>query len=269
MSQYSYGVQQSGITYPPPIGYPLGTNLAFKLCTRLGIPILAAVSRRDWMGSSNIPQSGPAIAASNHLSYADAFFLAQFLYLNGRAPRFIGKKSVFEIPIIGKILYAAGQIPVDRETGDARAALDQAVVALEAGHLIALYPEGTLTRDENLWPMVGKTGVARLAILTRAPVIPIAAWGTQSVLPRYGKWVHLWPRSKVTYVAGSPLDLSPWYGRVEDPLALIEATAFVMKALTKMLEEIRQESAPDIPLDPRAVGLPRTGNYKKRRAKKE
>ena len=268
MSQYSYGVQQSGITYPPPTGNPLGTNLAFKICTRIGIPLLAAVSKRDWSGGSHIPQSGPAIAASNHLSYADAFFLAQFLYLNGRAPRFIGKKSVFEIPIIGKILYGAGQIPVDRETGDAKQALDAAVLALEAGHLIAIYPEGTLTRDEKLWPMVGKTGVARLAILTQAPVIPVAAWGTERVLPRYGKWVHLWPRRKVTYRAGAPLDLSPWYGRVEDPLALIEATAFVMKALTEMLEEIRHESAPDIPLDPRAVGLSRTGNFKKKRAKK-
>ena len=254
--------------YPPPTGYPLGTNFAFKLCTRIGVPILNSISKRDWSGTSNIPKSGPAIAVSNHLSYADALFFAQFLFLNGRAPRFIGKKSLFEIPLIGKILYAAGQIPVDRESGDARQALDHAVAALRAGHLIAIYPEGTLTRDENLWPMVGKTGVARLAILTQAPVIPVVAWGTQKILPRYGKRVHLWPRIRVTYRAGTPLDLSQWYGKAEDPQALIDATAFVMQALTAILEDIRGTKAPENPLDPRAAGLPRTGNFTRAAKKK-
>lgn len=233
------------------------------MCTRIGIPILSALTKRDWQGQSNIPQTGPAIVISNHMSYADVFFLAQFLYVNGRAPRFIGKRSVFNVPLIGRILHAAGQIPVDRESAQAGRALDSAIAAIGAGHVIGIYPEGTLTRDEGLWPMVAKTGAVRLAIITQAPVIPVAAWGPQKVLPRYSKRVRLWPRTKVTMRAGEALDLSPWYGKEEDQQALIEATAFIMKALTKMLEEIRGESAPQVPLDSRAAGLPRTGNFKK------
>ena len=252
-----------GITYPPPLGNPLGTNRAFDVCARICMPILSALSKRDWQGSENIPRTGPAIVVSNHMSYADVLFLAQFLYLNGRAPRFIGKRSVFNLPVIGRILHAAEQIPVDRETAQAGRALDSAIAALRVGHLIGIYPEGTLTRDENLWPMVAKTGAARLAILTQTSVIPVAAWGPQKVLPRYSKRVHFWPRTTVTFHAGTALDLSPWYGKAEDQPALIEATAFIMKALTKMLEEIRGENAPPIPLDSRAAGLPRTGNFKK------
>ncbi|MEI9906968.1 MAG: lysophospholipid acyltransferase family protein [Actinomycetota bacterium] len=76
-----------------------------------------AISKRDWHGADNIPKTGPAIVASNHLSYSDVLFFAQFLYLNGRAPRYIGKRSVFDAPIIGRIITAAEQIPVDRQTG--------------------------------------------------------------------------------------------------------------------------------------------------------
>jgi 1-acyl-sn-glycerol-3-phosphate acyltransferase len=258
-------VEASGIKYSPPSGYPLGTNRAYKVCARILIPILNAVSKTDWKGAENIPATGPAIVASNHVSYADVLFLTQFLYLNGRAPRYIGKKSLFEIPIVGRILYAAEQIPVDRESQDASKALDHAVACLMAGHIVGVYPEGTLTRDENLWPMAAKTGIARLAILTQAPVIPIAAWGPQKVLPPYSKRLHFWPRTKVIYRAGPPIDLSPWYGKIDDQQALSEATAEVMKTLTTMLEEIRGESAPEIPFDPRQSDLPRTGNFKKRK----
>ena len=258
-------MESSGIKYSPPSGYPLGTNRAYQICAKILIPILNAVSKTDWKGAENIPASGPVIVASNHISYADVLFLTQFLYLNGRAPRYIGKKSLFEIPIIGRILYAAEQIPVDRESRDASKALDHAVACLMSGHVVGVYPEGTLTRDENLWPMAGKTGIARLAILTQTPVIPIAAWGPQEVLPPYSKRLHIWPRTKVIYRAGPPVDLSRWYGQIDDQQALSEATAEVMKTLTIMLEEIRGEDAPQIPFDPRQSDLPRTGNFKKRK----
>lgn len=219
------------------------------------------------MSADYVPSKGPAIVVSNHITYGDVLFLTQFLFLNGRAPRYIGKKSLFEIPILGRILYAAGQIPVDRESQDASRALDHAVASLMAGHLVGVYPEGTLTRDPNLWPMVGKTGVARLAILTQAPVIPIAVWGPQRVLPPYSKHLHLWPRTKIIIRGGPPIDLSPWYGKLGDPQALVEATALVMKTLTVMLEEIRGEKAPEHPFDPHESDLPRTGNFKKAKKK--
>lgn len=258
-------MQASEVRYSPPSGYPLGTNRAFTVCARILIPILDAISKRDWEGAGNIPSSGSAIVASNHISYSDVLFLSQFLFVNGRAPRYIGKKSLFEIPLIGRILYAAEQIPVDRESGDASKALDHAIASLKAGHLVGVYPEGTLTRDENLWPMVGKTGIARLAIITQTPIIPLVAWGPHKVLPPYSKKAHLWPRTKIIFRAGSPIDLSPWYGRFEDQEALVEATAHVMKTLTTMLEEIRGEKAPEFPFDPHQSDLPRTGNFKKRK----
>lgn len=265
LNQYANGVQEREITYAPPSGFPLGTNRAFTICARILIPILNSIGKPQWEGVENIPSSGPAIVASNHMSYVDVLFLSQFLFQHGRAPRYIGKKSLFEIPIIGGILYAAEQIPVDRESQDAGKALDHAIASLKVGHLIGVYPEGTLTRDENLWPMVAKTGVARLAIITQTPVIPVVAWGTQRVLPPYSKKLHLWPRTKIIFRAGAPINLSAWYGNFEDQEALVEATAHVMKILTTMLEEIRGEKAPEFPFDPHKSDLPRTGNFKKRK----
>jgi 1-acyl-sn-glycerol-3-phosphate acyltransferase len=254
------------VTYSPPSGYPLGTNRAFTVCARIVIPILDSISKRDWQGAENIPKSGPAIIASNHISYADVLFLSQFLFINGRAPRYIGKKSLFDIPLIGRILYAAEQIPVERESGDASNALDHAIASLKVGHLIGVYPEGTLTRDGNLWPMVAKTGLVRLAIITQTPVIPVAAWGPQKILPPYSKKPHLWPRTKITIRAGEAIDLSAWYGKFDDQDALVEATAHVMKTLTAMLEEIRGEKAPEFAFDLHQSDLPRTGNFKKRKS---
>lgn len=263
-------MRASGTTYPSPTGYPLGTNRAFRFCTKIGIPILNAITEHDWQGVENIPQVGPVIIASNHISYSDVFFLTHFLYQNGRAPRYLGKESLFRTPIIGRIILAAGQIPVDRESKDAHKALNQAIACLNAGHLVGIYPEGTLTRDENLWPMVAKTGIARLAIITKAPVIPVAAWGPQQVLSPYSKRIHLWPRTQVSYYAGPPVDLSAWYGQENDPQAMEQATALIMKTLTTMLEKMRGEQAPLLPFDPHASDLPKTGNFKKaKRAEKK
>ena len=256
------------VSYEPPQGYPLGTNTAFKVCSKILIPIINTFTKRDWKGAENIPRTGPVIVASNHLSYFDVLVFAQFLYRNGRAPRFLGKASVFRIPVIGKILLAAGQVPVERESAQAGKAIDHARAILEAGHMLGVYPEGTLTRDPNLWPMVAKTGLARLALITKAPVIPIAQWGSQKVLPTYSKRVHLFPRKTIIMRAGRPVDLSPWYGREDDPSALVEATAKVMREITTLLEEIRGEKRTDVIFDPHESELPRTGNFKKEKKAK-
>jgi 1-acyl-sn-glycerol-3-phosphate acyltransferase len=258
-------MESAQITYAPPTGKPLGTNPTFSFCAKIVIPILNAITKRTWQGTENIPKSGPAIIISNHMSYADVLFFAQFLFKNGRAPRFIGKRSVFNVPIIGRILLAAGQIPVDRESTHASKALDHAVAALKAGHLIGIYPEGTLTRDEKLWPMVAKTGAARLAIITQLPIVPVAAWGIADVLQPYSKMPRIWKRSKITLRAGTAIDMSPWYGRQDDPAALAEATAHIMGELTSMLEDIRSERRPAQIFDPHTSDLPRTGNFKKKR----
>jgi 1-acyl-sn-glycerol-3-phosphate acyltransferase len=247
----------------PPGGYPLGVNRTFRICASILIPIMKLIARYDYREGSKIPKTGPVIVASNHLSYMDALAFAFFLFANGRAPRFLGKVQVFRVPIIGKILLAAGQIPVERESKEARVALTYALQLLEMGHQVAVYPEGTLTRDEDCWPMVAKTGVARLAVISKAPVYPAAQWGTQAVLAPYSKKFKLLPRARVTYRVGEPVDLSPWYGKEEDPVAMAEATAAIMKAITDLLEEIRGQKRPATIFDPHTSELPRTGNFRK------
>lgn len=255
------------VSYAPPQGKPLGTNFAFKLGTKILIPIFRLVMKRDWQGVENIPKSGRAIVASNHLSYLDVLVLTDLLFTNGRAPRYLGKAGVFRVPIIGRIILAAGQIPVERESSDARKAVDHAKILLEKGHLLGVYPEGTLTRDEDLWPMAAKTGCARLALATDTPVIPIAQWGSQKILPRYTNRIYLFPRKTIQMRVGKPIDLSAWKGKHEDPQALIEATAEIMRAITMMLEQMRGQSRPAVIFDPHTSPLPKTGNFVKSKKK--
>ena len=256
---------QFKVSYAPPSGYPLGTNRAFKFGAGVLIPIFNVVMKRDWKGAENIPATGRVIVASNHMSYLDVLVFTHFLFRNGRAPRYLGKSGVFKVPVIGKILLAAGQVPVERETSDAKKAVDHAKILLEKGHMLGVYPEGTLTRDPLLWPMVAKTGCARLALATDTPVIPIAQWGSQLIVPNYTKKLSLFPRKTIIIRAGKPVDLSRWKGKAEDPQALIEATSQIMRAITVLLEEIRGEKRPEVIFDPHTSDLPRTGNFKKKR----
>lgn len=251
------------ISYLPPSGKPLGTTNWYKFGALVLRPLLKLISKRDWRGAENLPKTGGAIVVCNHISYLDPLTFTHFLYDNGRAPRYLGKASLFKIPIVGRVLLGAGQIPVERESAVASHSLQHAIAFLKSGHLLGVYPEGTLTRDQNYWPMRAKTGIARLAILTKAPVIPCAQWGAQRILPAYSKKIKLIPRAKVQVTAGKPLEFSKWYGRAEDPIALEEATAYVMRAITDLLEQLRGEKAPAEIFDPRKSQLPRTGNYKK------
>ncbi len=253
------------VSYAPPTGYPLGTNRTYKFGAGILIPIISLITKRTWTGAENIPKSGAAIIASNHLSYFDVLNLTHFLFKNGRAPRYLGKVGVFKVPIIGRIILAAGQVPVERETPNAGKAVDHAMRLLQTGHLLGVYPEGTLTRDLGHWPMVAKTGLARLALSTNTPVIPVAQWGSQVLMPTYSKKLKLFPRTQITIVAGKPVDLSPWQGKADDPQALIEATAKVMLEITKLLEEIRGQKRPEVIFDPHTSELPRIGNFKKKR----
>jgi 1-acyl-sn-glycerol-3-phosphate acyltransferase len=201
----------------------------------------------------------------NHISYMDPLVFTHFIFDNGRAPRYLGKESVFRVPFVGRVLRGAGQIPVHRETDSAKEALLIAVEALKAGEVIGIYPEATITRDPGIWPMAGKTGAARLALMSGAPVIPCAQWGAQLLLAPYSKRFHLFPRKLVHVHAGPPIDLSQWQGKFEDQQALLEVTNKIIATITSMLAEIRQETPPATPFDWRNSGLPRTGNFKKDR----
>lgn len=207
-------------------------------------PLLFAMTRPRWSGVENLPRDVGFVAAVNHVTMVDPVTTAHFLYDNGFAGRVLAKESLFRIPVFGAVLRSTGMVPVHRGTSRATDSLRGAVSALRAGECVVVFPEGTLTREPDMWPMAGKTGVARLALETRAPVVPVAQWGTHRLLARYGKLLRPIPRKPVTVVAGPAVDLSDLYERPQDAATLREATERVMDAITALLEEVRGERAP-------------------------
>ncbi|MFV0635055.1 lysophospholipid acyltransferase family protein [Demequina sp.] len=226
----------------------------FRAAAVLIKPVLLATTRREWSGMENFPDDRGFIAVSNHMTYADPFTLAHFLYDNGYAPHFMAKASLFDVPVVGRGLRGLDQVPVHRGSAKARDAVDAAVELLARGDSIAVFPEGTLTRDPDLWPMLARTGAARMALEHDVPVIPIAQWGAQQLLAPYSKKVDLFPRKTVKVVAGPPVDLEEFRGRPLDIEVLRSATDRIMANLTSMLEDIRGEQAPSQPWDMRREG---------------
>lgn len=226
---------------------------------RLGIcimkPATTAFTRRQVVGEVHVPDGG-IIVAANHISNADPAVLCDFvLFEMHRAPRFLAKSEMFRgNGVVARIMRGAGQIPVDRHASDAARALDAAVAALAAGETVALYPEGTVTRDPDKWPMRGRTGVARLALLSGAPVVPVAQWGAQEIHDTYraSGW-HLLPRTLVRFRVGPPVDLDAFRGVEPTAEVLEQATEAVMRAISTELEVLRGQTAPAQRHDPRGA----------------
>ena len=216
--------------------------------------VLQPLSRRDWSGQENLPASGGVIVVANHISNADPLALGQFLAYSGRWPRFLAKSSLFGVPGFGRLLRRVGQIPVERGSSRSVDALAAARVALEQGRAVVVYPEGTITREPDLWPMRGRTGAARLALATSFPVVPVAQWGAEEFLhgPTLGV-PRVWARPTLRLKVGPPVELDDLRGRRADAALLAEATERIMAALTSLLEELRGETAPAARFDPRAV----------------
>ncbi|HEX6523966.1 MAG TPA: lysophospholipid acyltransferase family protein [Streptosporangiaceae bacterium] len=220
-------------------------------------PLLSSLIKNDWSGLENIPKSGGVILAPNHLSYVDWGVDGLLTHIAGRYPVFLIKDSAFKVKFIGHFLHKAGQLPVYRGRADAALVLKDAQQALERDACVIIYPEATATRDPELWPMVAKTGVARLALMTGAPVIPIAHWGTQHVLP-YGskkpKFFERGLRRKTVHtIVGPAVDLSPWAGRPITASNLRDATAAITREVTRLVGELRGEQPPAVPYDPAAA----------------
>jgi 1-acyl-sn-glycerol-3-phosphate acyltransferase len=151
--------------------------------------------------------------------------------------------------VIGTLLRSAGQIPVARFSSDAHTALDAARADLDAGNVIVIYPEGSVTRDPDWWPMQARTGVARLALTTDAVVLPVAQWGPQRVHDYHRKKFHLRLRVPADYLVGEPVDLSAERARIREgaPLSAAlsrETTDLIMTRVRDQLAELRQEPAP-------------------------
>ncbi|MFL6054963.1 MAG: lysophospholipid acyltransferase family protein [Actinoallomurus sp.] len=216
-------------------------------------PLLFTLLKRDWRGRDNVPRKGGVIIAANHLSWSDPLALAHFIYKAGRFPVYLAKSGLFKAPVIGRIIRRTGQIPVYRERSDAALALRDADKGLRAGECVIFYPEGTCTRDPDLWPMSGKTGAARMALTTGVPVIPVAHWGAQELWPYGTKRFRPFPRKTMHVIAGPPVDLSKYEGRPLDTETLNAATADIMRAIAGLLAQLRGEPAPEELYDHRAA----------------
>ncbi|HWB66951.1 MAG TPA: lysophospholipid acyltransferase family protein [Mycobacteriales bacterium] len=218
-------------------------------------PLLRLTTRRDWQGGDQIPKTGGVIVVANHVSYVDPLTIGLFVLESGRTPRFLAKSSLFEKPFLKWVFYGAEQIPVYRGTADASKALSAAVDALKAGECVLIYPEGSATRDPDCWPMKARTGVARLALLSGAPVVPIAQWGPQNLWRYKAKLPKPFPPKRVQVLAGPPIDLSEYAGKPLDADVLREVTNVVMGRVTELLVKLRGGQPPAEPFDPRAESV--------------
>lgn len=180
-------------------------ELGYHVARAILKPPLAAWFRWNVEGQGNIPREGPVIIAVNHIAYLDPFAAAYVVDGVGRRPRFLAKAELFDDKRIAWILRSAGQIPVRRGTKDAPMALDHALTALRKGQVVVIFPEGTITTDPDLNPMEAKSGMARLALGSGAPVVPCGLWGTANIWGK-GFRKHWWPpRQDICVRFGQPI----------------------------------------------------------------
>jgi 1-acyl-sn-glycerol-3-phosphate acyltransferase len=188
-------------------------------------------------GLANIPATGPVIVACNHLSYLDPLTNANAVVKAGRRPRFLAKRELFEIPVVGWAFSGAHQIPVQRGTGD-QTPLLLAEEALERGEAVVIYPEGTVTKREDHLPMEGKTGTVRLSLASGVPIVPLASWGSQTVWQKSGPGSLKFGRPVWTSI-GEPIDLTSRRDEAGDRDAVKAMTVDLMARLTEMVGGLR------------------------------
>ncbi|WP_035782421.1 lysophospholipid acyltransferase family protein [Arthrobacter sp. H14] len=223
----------------------------FRVLAYVLRPLINLLLGKKWWGVENLPKDQGFIICPNHVTEIDPVVVGHFIYNQGVLPHFLAKESLFKIPVFGAALRGSKQIPVYRGSVGAQESLQVAKEVLDDGGGIIIYPEGTLTRDPDYWPMQGRTGAARLALETGAPVVPIAHWGAQQLFPRYAKRLYPFPRKTVRLVAGKPVDLSAYEGRPLDKATLQEVTDVILDAITDLLSELRGEPAPAERWDPK------------------
>lgn len=240
------------------------TKAVFAVLAGIVRPAMNALMGKTWKGFETLPEGG-FILCVNHTTKIDPLVVGHAVYSHGRLPRWLAKESLFNIPVLGWALKNTGQVPVARKSSTAGDSLHAAREVLDAGGVIVIYPEGTLTRDPNLWPMKGHSGAARLALQTGAPVVPMAHWGDQELLPRYGKTLSLFPRKHVVVSVGPIVDLDDLRDGPRTRSVLQEATDRIMGRITGLQAELRGETPPSSFWDPAAHGQAATGSgYEKR-----
>ena len=216
------------------------------------------------IGKEKLPKTGAYILVFNHVTHLDPLAVAYATFFGlKRGPHFLAKGNLFKIPVFGQILTAAGQVPVYRNGRRNTEPMEAAYRFLDAGHVITIFPEGTLTREPNGWPMRGKTGSVRMAIQAGVPIYAAGQWGSEVVLPTYTKRLRPKPWHKVRVLIGDQIDLSKFHGRQLTTEQLKDATRIVMTAITKQVEILRDGKAPKMLYDPADHGQSQFGNFNK------
>jgi 1-acyl-sn-glycerol-3-phosphate acyltransferase len=214
-----------------------------RLCVVIIYPLCAVLFRIRWRHLERMPARGGVIVVINHISYVDTLLMARLIWQSGRIPRFMIKSDVFEKPVLGAIMRGGRQIPVVRGTADAARSLESAVTALDQGEAVIIYPEGTITRDPQQWPMQAKSGVARLILAApHVPVVPIGQWGAQKVL---GNKLALLRRRRAEASIGEPLDMSRYIGAPITIETLRAVTDQTMRAVRAEVATLRGLTPPD------------------------
>jgi 1-acyl-sn-glycerol-3-phosphate acyltransferase len=208
-------------------------------------PVTSLFFKIKWRNLDRVPapEQGGVLIAVNHLSHADTILMARLIWSSGRVPRFLIKAGVFDWPVVGRMMTGAGQIPVYRGTADAQQSLKDAVAALKRGEAVVIYPEGTTTKDPDNWPMLAKTGIARLVLAAPdTPVVPVGQWGAHKMggfsIKRLGRRRTSWAS------VGEPLDLSRFRGKEPSSATLREITDEIMGAVRDEVAIVRGETAP-------------------------
>lgn len=206
-------------------------------------PLVMVFSRPVWRGLGRLPATGPVLLAANHLSYVDPVTLTAYALAGGRIPRYLAKAELWRRPLVRRVMADGRHIPVDRG-GRGAPGYREALRAIGDGECVVVFPEGAFTDDPRGWPMAGRNGVARMALRTGAPVMPVAHWGGQHLLPPGRVLPRVLPRPAVHIVAGPPVELDDLRGgRLTDEV-LDTATKRIMAAITALLAEIRDEPPP-------------------------
>lgn len=210
-------------------------------------PIMTPWVKFTVTGEENLPTQGGFLLVSNHLSNVDPLCLCWYFMKRNTAVRFLAKKSMFSVPVFGWIIKGMGLIPVNRDSNPS-AVLAPTREALTAGEVVGIYPEGTLTRDPDQWPMEFKSGAARLALDTGVTVIPLSQWGPQDIMAPYNaKGMDMRPGRRISYHFGAPVDLSDLIGPAgsEDHDAVNAATARILQAVREGVGQLRGLPVPD------------------------
>ena len=233
-------------------------------------PIMTPWVKFSVTGEENLPTEGGFLLVSNHLSNVDPLCLCWYFMKRNTAVRFLAKKSMFSVPVFGWIIKGMGLIPVNRDSNPS-AVLAPTREALKAGEVVGIYPEGTLTRDPDQWPMEFKSGAARLALDTGVTVIPLSQWGPQDIMAPYNaKGLDMRPVRRVSYYFGEPVDLSDLMSPAgsEDHDAVNAATARILAAVREGVGQLRGLPVPDTVWDPATQAGPWWEEEQAHRAKK-